>query len=553
MMTFFKVLDHAEIASYFFKVSLGLILLWTIIRIVFTLISIFRKKDSDFIKPASVSKNIVASIFFFTIVIATLVTLLVKTLPIIQLIDFDYFLAFALFIITVLLITLAFTSEVHKSALQIISVMFTLLALYIAIAYISGFGRVYSEVTTGYTSGSYLSMNFTNPNAIGSTLLVIFVLLILGAFAIRFFVYKALNFALMSFMFFLICLTESRNSIIAICLFVIILVAVLIRKKNSFSRPFTLALILAPLILAALYLISIYFISFNTTLKELILDSQDAKSLGSRYETWIHAFNVIGNNILFGDHVGLYFNGIANLHNIELDIFANFGLFPILLFVLYLYFIISSYRKGGIYFLKAQAVSLCLFIGTILSGAFDYGLLNIGDGYALVSLLPLVFISYPLANNSIEENNALIGEYNHLNKDEKKQSTIIFSDEVMHSYRSYSPNECYLLREKPFQASKNIGYINALFLPEKIISFLYSVEAHRIIWLYKPNTIVINPTKSYTINYKYALKIAKKQHAKIVLIAQNREVLCDFLDNSNLSNDDRNYLKTSISLATLTN
>lgn len=493
-------------------------------------------------------KNIIVIIGSWIIISVTIANLAVVTIPNLPIYDYEYYLSVLLFILTIFAIGLAFTSEVYKWCLQTMCFIATALALFFLVAYVTGFGRVYMEIDTEFIKGRFLSMNYSNPNAIATVLVALFAMLVLGVFSIRSWIYKILNFVLIGFVVFLIWETLSRNAIVTIALISILVIVTLLRKKRIIiARPIQLLYIIMPFFVASLYIIAIFMCNQNSILHEM-LHSVGVKTIDSRYDLWIHSLNLISDNIIFGNHAALYFGGYYNLHNYQFDILANYGLFPFLLFIIYLFYIVSYYNKGGVYSRKSQVIALCVFLGVIASGTLDFGILTVGNGIAAFSLAPLAFINYPFSKNSIDESNAL-NRFTETNPKDSK-SILVFSDEYSFEFEPKIKSIrnlpiYYLLTSKPQLPIKDVGYLSLPLPSNRINSILSTIEIKRIIRQNHVAVLIINKPSLFRMSYNSLLKYADKHAIKVIIIGENVSVLDVILYDGSFSyREIERYKKT---------
>lgn len=548
--TIFQVLSLSQISSVCFSLIILSFCLWLVLRMILGLTALYLKRKKKIIvyQAASPLKNTVVLIGSWLIIIVTVVNLAVVTIPNLPIYDYEYYLSVLLFMLTIFAIGLAFTSETHKWCLQAMCLIATALALFFVLAYVSGFGRVYMEIDTEFAKGRFLSMNYSNPNAIATVLVAMFAMLVLGIFSIRSWIYKSTNLALIAFILFLIWETLSRNAIVTVALIAVLVIVTLLRKKRIIiARPIQLLYIIMPFFIASLYIITIFACSQNPTLHE-ILHNVGVKTIDSRYDLWIHSLNLISDNIIFGNHAALYFGGYYNLHNYQLDILANYGLFPFLLFIVYLFYIVSYYDKGGVYSRKSQVIALCVFLGIIASGTLDFGILTVGNGIAAFSLAPLAFISYPFSKNTIDESNAL-NRFTETNP-KGSRSILVFSDEYSFDFEPKlkairNLPIYYLLTKKPLSPMRDVGHLSSPVSSNRISSILYSIEIKRIIRQNHVTVLAINQLSSFKMSYNSLLKYADKRAIKIVVFGDNNRVLNGLLYDGSFSyNEIERYKKT---------
>lgn len=436
---------------------------------------------------------------------------------------FDFFLKFFLTMFALILIALFYSSRPNKLLIQIILLISLLVAMYSVFSYLIGLSNIYSIVDVEYASGKYLTMNFSNPNELGFFMIMLSSIMVFGAFVFRKIFIKIiyLIFATTSTIF--LFLSGSRTSIATLIIFAIVAIFMLfILRKTKIHPVVSILIIILPLIIAASYIVLINIISNIPAFKSYI-DSIGSKTIMSRYYIWIHSFNAIRQNPFFGDYFFLYISNYSNLHNYILDFLAYFGIVPTTLMILFLSFIIISFGKTSIYSTKSQVLSLTLFFIPIFAGTGESLTLYFGLAMPIIYYLPLLFIQYPFARNSIIENDALLFRQE-LSRPIKNKPTILTIDTgcvaeltVFDKYNDINLYQHYSLIVNNDKFVKlHVGHININYVPRPIKKLELSLEIKRLVRYTKPEIMLLDELLLTILDKAKIVNYLNKKNIKLI-------------------------------------
>lgn len=226
----------------------------------------------------------------------------------------------------------------------------------------------------------YLTLGFTNPNLAGMFLVSLYMLRLRRLCRQGSWYSRLLHLLLAGGLAYLVLRTQSRNCLLALSLYTLLLIGLGGRKLRVGAAAAHL-IAWAPALFAAVYLPAVgnpwiqWLFSFLTG---------EGKLLDSRTEIWTAAVEAIGASPLIGNYHGLpAITGESHLHNSHLEIAGSYGL-PVLMGVCLL---LARYlrRKGSACDDRAQTAALLGFVCTVVMGLGEAALFSGGLGIYILA------------------------------------------------------------------------------------------------------------------------------------------------------------------------
>ena len=220
------------------------------------------------------------------------------------------------------------------------------------------------------TMAHAITLNFSNPNQAGLWLSVAFMFGILKYTEESSKTKKLMFLGLTMMVFPLMLKTLSRNALISVVFLVIMMIYGNIFKKRKLSKEIIILVIIFPLIFCFAYLILINT-SFVDNFSFLI---SEGKSLTSRLSIWNLGVKTFLEHPIIGNYSRSvsYGQGVAQFHNVGIDVVAKYGIVVYFTFIKLTYDIIESMNKK--IFRKIQYLSMCCFLSVIIQGVFEAGI-----------------------------------------------------------------------------------------------------------------------------------------------------------------------------------
>ncbi len=209
----------------------------------------------------------------------------------------------------------------------------TALSLFIAIMYVIYGHKAY--MFNGIVT-DYLVFHFSNPNLLGMFLGCIAMIEFSNAVKQGGHAGKALHYLLFGIDAYFVYLTQSRNVVLALLVFLVASSVALVKKEHKRVNKWLAALVvLWPLIFAFLYLL---LLNNQTVTEWLGFLVSEGKNLNSRQMIWQYAISSFNKSPIFGAYSQISKGtGMFQLHNTGLDTLASYGIIPSLLTGVFLY------------------------------------------------------------------------------------------------------------------------------------------------------------------------------------------------------------------------
>lgn len=305
---------------------------------------------------------------------------------------FDYFKKVFIFISFILFLHFSYNDPVNGKTIEMVMIIPCIAGILLIISY------YFLGNTATYARG--ITLNFSNPNFTGMWLLHI---------AIYMFIFMtdsernplcrivvAASFFITSW---LIVLTLARSCLFGLILFVLLCLA---RKTFhiEFARKssFILLIVLFPIIFVAVYLGIVEAEWFNEMFSFMV---SPGKSLTSRKYIWGRAIEALSNHFVLGNYSGASNGtGMAQMHNMELDVLVSYGLLPFCLFLDVLNY--ACKKTARVALQDKQYYALCGFLAIIVVGVFEAGIVAGAMGLNFLTAGLLVLANAERQSNTVK-------------------------------------------------------------------------------------------------------------------------------------------------------
>lgn len=238
----------------------------------------------------------------------------------------------------------------------------------------------------------YLNYHFTNPNLTALVLASVLMMETVEIYESRSVIRKLWHTVLAGFLLYFVSETQSRNSLLAVLIFILMFFIVIFSRKKKFRTYGGLSFLIAvfPIIFAVIYMETISWITENNLLSRL---AGEGKALSSRTRIWSAAFREIRQSPLIGSYYEMSGGtGISQAHNTCLDILTSYG-FPVFILVMILLVMIMMRYGGGI--AKKNYMYVIAFACSLLMGTGEAALFS---GGLCIQILTGIFLFMANAN-----------------------------------------------------------------------------------------------------------------------------------------------------------
>lgn len=343
----FVVIDKSRISSIIFNCSYIMVFILGLIN--------FKKRKI----------NILTAFIIILTIINVFLNLILNN----YIINFNILKKMIIFVCTIIYFNTLIKVKIDKNKMKKhIKIINNILIVFLIFMYIFNYNKMF--ILNNITS-DYLCFNFDNPN-----ITAIF-LLTLTIFEISFLVdekkkkIKCVFLVAILFLVYFIIKTQSRNCLIILLLYVILLLYKTKINGNKFSNKIVLLISVWPYIFSKLYLKLIYN---DTVQKKLSFLVSKGKGLDSRYYIWNYAFESFYNSPIIGAYNKIITNSYAQMHNTHVDILSSYGILVFILFIIFIIYIIKkldSDKKDS-----NSKIYLLGFIAIILYGMGETALIG---------------------------------------------------------------------------------------------------------------------------------------------------------------------------------
>lgn len=236
-----------------------------------------------------------------------------------------------------------------------------------------------------------LTLNFLNPNQAGmfllNSLLYLGIYILTGRFLFSGKISHSFSLLVLVPLFFfnlqLLIMTGCRSSYMGLGVFIILVLLDYITKGHFVIKKWmSLFISIIPFIFVFVYLSCVD--TFDADVSMGINNS--GKDSQTRVPIWKPIIDNFFHYIGWGDYYGISDGtGMSQLHNTHLDIYASYGIFPLILYIILLYKTIcicmnncsSRFQRFSLYAFVSNMV-LCVFEASLVSGSGGLFLLTLG-------------------------------------------------------------------------------------------------------------------------------------------------------------------------------
>ena len=250
-----------------------------------------------------------------------------------------------------------------------------------------------------YEGEVLLTLNFTNPNQTGlfilNSILYVGIIIAAGMDLIEKKIYYFLMLAILVPLFFvttkLLILTGCRSSFMSLALFILLVMLDYVSKGNfKIKKWMSLCISVAPFIFVFIYLKYASNLSIDVSMG---IDNA-GKSSDTRISVWKPIIDNFWHYFIIGDYYGISNGtGMSQMHNTHLDIYASYGIVPLILYIRIVYMVICQSVQNSC--CRFQRVSLYAFIACMVSCVFEASLVAGSAGMFLLTVGFLAFANSP--------------------------------------------------------------------------------------------------------------------------------------------------------------
>lgn len=277
---------------------------------------------------------------------------------------FDYFKKVFIFISFVIFLYFSYTDPVGERTIRVVRKIPCIAGILLIISY------YFLGNNASYAHG--ITLGFSNPNFTGMWLMHIAIYMFIDMTDNE---KKPLYRIAISVCFFitswLIVLTFARSCLFGLILFVLLCLSrKVFRIDLARKKLFILAIVITPFLFFVVYQSVVSTEWFNDVFSFMV---SEGKPLTSRKHIWGEAIKALNNHLILGNYCGIsHGTGMAQMHNIELDVLCSYGLIPFLLFLNVLYDGCTKTAKEAL--LDKEYYALCGFLAVVFSGIFEAGI-----------------------------------------------------------------------------------------------------------------------------------------------------------------------------------
>lgn len=330
-------------------------------------------------------------LFTLIIMMVALLAVLVNGIAAGAAFGFSYLKKYIMFVCTLLFFVSAGRNGTNAVTRRMLLIMQLVVTLGLMFAYLTRRNSAYThngQVTT------YLTFHFTNPQLTALFLSCIIMFLILSVVQEPSWLCKGAAAAAACVNFFFLTETQSRTSLIAVVVFLVVLAErTLLRRVHIPIWKWVLAVsAVMPIAVVVIYMQVLDKAWFQNMFSFM---EGEGKGLDSRYTIWSAALSLLRESPLFGAYYEASGGtGSFQLHNSHLDMVVSYGVLTLVLVCIFLYAVMrqvqehtdAGARTGKSY----RSVALIGFICAILLGSGEAAVFSGGLGiyiYAGIFLL----------------------------------------------------------------------------------------------------------------------------------------------------------------------
>lgn len=300
---------------------------------------------------------------------------------------FNYYKKAIMYICTLLLLVYNCNSKVSLKSVWCFILINAVIGLLYLMSYKQGFDIYEGEIL--------LTLNFSNPNQTGMFILTTLLYILLPAISVlessnlfKKFLVLALFVPLCIFLYKILILTGCRSAIMAVFLFVFLALYDYWRRGKKWMKKWMMTIIaVLPFIFVFIYTNWASLVTVDVSFGI----ENSGKSALTRLIIWEPIVNDFLHYFTFGDYYGISNGtGVSQMHNTHLDVYASYGMLPLILFIILLRKILwMTYINTSTRF---QRLALYAFIASMVIGTFEAsyvagsgGLFILTNGFLLLA------------------------------------------------------------------------------------------------------------------------------------------------------------------------
>lgn len=190
----------------------------------------------------------------------------------------------------------------------------------------------------------------------------------------------------------LLVLTGCRSSYMSLALFAfLVIVDYLFRGKIKIKKWMALSISIVPFVFVFIYL------AYASNLSaDVAMGVEDAgKSSTTRIPIWKPIIDNFWHYFIIGDYYGISNGtGMSQMHNTHLDVYASYGILPLILYVRIIYLVICQSVRNSCS--RFQRISVYAFIACMVSCMFEASLVAGSAGMFFLTIGFLAFANSPM-------------------------------------------------------------------------------------------------------------------------------------------------------------
>lgn len=296
---------------------------------------------------------------------------------------FDYYKKAIMYMSTIVWMFCGVSMNVSKKT----TITIVVINLCINCLYLLFFKRGFSV----YEGEVLLTLNFPNPNQTGmfllNSILYIGILIVAGKDLVRKKKYYIILLCLLIPLLVSVCqlliLTGCRSSFMSLALFfILVLFDYVSRGHFKLKKWMSLAIAVLPFIFIFIYLSYVSTLNIDVSMGM----ENEGKSSTTRVHIWKPIIDNFWHYFIIGDYYGISNGtGMSQMHNTHLDVYASYGIIPLILYIIILYKVInhsmnqanSRFQRISLYAFVSCMVS-CMFEASLVAGSAGMFLLTVG-------------------------------------------------------------------------------------------------------------------------------------------------------------------------------
>lgn len=308
---------------------------------------------------------------------------------------FDYYKKAIMYTATLSWIAYSTHAYVVKKTVIIVIVINAIINILYLLYYQRGFSVHENQIL--------LTLNFSNPNQAGmfilNSLLYMGILIASGRNIIsKTWIYIVMLVVLVPIIMGttqLLVLTGCRSSFMAFAAFIFLVIIDYISKgRFKLKHWMVFLIVIMPYVFVFLYLTFVREINIDVSMGV----EEAGKSSFTRISVWKPIIDHYFHYFIFGDYFGIsHGTGMSQLHNTHLDVYASYGIIPLVLYIAILYKSTCNLLSKAK--CRFQRVSIYAFIACMISYTFEASFVAGSGGLFLLTIGFLLIANYSMYEN----------------------------------------------------------------------------------------------------------------------------------------------------------